>query len=144
MAKRRGRAHRFIRRHHGKVTSGAKGTGIAAAVGVASYYLLQKASESSEFMRSRWWAPPAALVVGGHFLKRKYPTIGNAAIAVGGYVGGLTYSINKSGQAKGYDGGMAGALTSPSDVAGALDAGGMTMPSDVAYADVSEAGGLSD
>jgi hypothetical protein len=139
------RAAHYVKRHHGKVTSGAKGTAVAAAVGAASYFLLQKVSENSEFVRTKWWAPAGVAVIGGHFIKRRYPTIGNAMIAVGGYVGGLTYAINNQAQAtaKGYlDGGGAGALTSSHDVAGYLDAGGLTNPGDVAAYDVSEAGML--
>jgi hypothetical protein len=93
------RAGAFVRAHHSKVTAGAKGTAVSALVGTAAYFATQYAAGKVDFLAKNWYAPPAALIVAGHFLKRRYPAIGNSLAAVGGYVGGLSYATNKAIQA---------------------------------------------
>jgi hypothetical protein len=81
--------------------------GAGAATGIASTY----AVGAVPFLGQAWWTMPAAMAVVGHFLKRKYPSVGGAMLGIAGYWGYNTYLQQKSSAtAKGLDGYDAGAL----------------------------------
>jgi hypothetical protein len=105
--------------------SGAKGSLIGAASGAATAAVSGYASTAIPFLTSGgWWAMPAALLLVGHFLKRKNPTIGGAILGIAGYQAYANFLAAKASapSAKGFiDAGAfaygdAGILNSPSDV----------------------------
>jgi len=105
------RFHR-VRHHASRAAAGWKGSamsvGAGAATGIASTY----AVSAVPFLGQAWWTMPAAMAVVGHFLKRKYPSVGGAMLGIAGYWGYNTYMQQKSSAAtaKGLDSGDAGAL----------------------------------
>jgi hypothetical protein len=105
------RFHR-IRHHASRAGAGWKGSamsvGAGAATGIASNY----AVGAVPFLGQAWWTMPTAMAVVGHFLKRKYPSVGGAMLGIAGYWAYNTYMQQKSGAAtaKGLEGGDAGAL----------------------------------
>lgn len=82
MAKR----HFHRARHHGgKMAAGWKGSLASAATGAATGVALPYVVSAAPFLQSTgWWTMPAALLLVGHFLKRKNPQIGGAMLGIGG------------------------------------------------------------
>ena len=66
--------------------SGSKSTVFEGASGVGVAYAEQLLTKNFEVMRTRPWAPGAAFVVAGHFLKRKksMSNLGAAVVGAGG------------------------------------------------------------
>lgn len=123
MAHRARRAVHHARRGALFAAKGAKGSAVSVAIGAGSYFATQAVVSRVAFLNTRWWAPPAALAVAGHFLKRKHPNIGTSLLAVAGYVGGLNYAISRNAPAtaQGYDYGQAGG---PGDAGALMDNAG--------------------
>lgn len=106
-----GRAARGVRRHHGKVTGGIKGTGIAGAVGAAAYFATEFATEKMDTLKNQPYYTSLGLLVGGHFLKRKHHDAGTALAGIAGYHAASVYRMKNPKQASGFtDGGNAGAV----------------------------------
>jgi hypothetical protein len=96
-------ARRSIKRHVRRAISvgraaaqGIKGTAFAtaggAAVGMLDSYLIRNMVDTAGVTTTfGQWAGPAVAVIGGHFLKRSMPDLGNGVIGGGGYA--LGYRI---------------------------------------------------
>lgn len=79
-----------------KAAGGIKGTIMSTGVGAATAGVAGYASERVEFLRDKWWSLPAAVVVAGHFLKRKRRDLGNAVLGAGGAMGWYNYKLNEA------------------------------------------------
>ncbi len=101
------RFHR-VRHHGGRALAGGKGSLVTVGAGAATGALSQYAVGAVPFLSSAWWAMPVALVLVGHFLKRKNPAIGGALLGIGGYWGYNSFMTRSS--AKGLGEGDAGAF----------------------------------
>ena len=107
-------------RHHGsRMASGWKGTAASAAAGVGTGIALPYITSSVPMLASAgWWAMPTALILVGHFLKRRNAAIGGALLGIGGM---SLYSAFQGSRAtaKGFPSGAyadaGGPLTSYSD-----------------------------
>jgi hypothetical protein len=73
-------------RHHAhRAAAGWKGSLASAATGAATGVALPYVVSAAPFLQSTgWWTMPAALLLVGHFLKRKNPQIGGALLGIGG------------------------------------------------------------
>lgn len=108
------RFHR-VRHHAGNAMRGGKATGISAVTGAGSAFAIGKLSEHVAFIRDNWYAPPIALLIAGHYVKRKRPNIGASIIGAAGAIGYYSYALSHAG----------GALTSAKGMdAGAYEASG--------------------
>lgn len=78
-------ARHHIRHHASRAAHGWKGSAASAATGVGTAlalpYITSAVPQLSTF---GWWAMPTALLLTGHFLKRKNPQIGGALLGIGG------------------------------------------------------------
>jgi hypothetical protein len=78
-------AKHHIRHHAHRAAAGWKGSlasaATGAATGVALPYVVSAVPSLQTF---GWWAMPSALLLVGHFLKRKNPQIGGALLGIGG------------------------------------------------------------
>lgn len=85
MARRFHRIRHHARRHGGRMAAGWKGSAASAAAGVGTGIALPYVSSTIPFLQTAgWWAMPGALLLVGHFLKRKNPAIGGALLGIGG------------------------------------------------------------
>ena len=119
MARRFHRARHHVRHHGSRALAGWKGTAASAAAGVGTGIALPYVTSSVPMLQSAgWWAMPGALILMGHFLKRKNAAIGGALLGIGGM---SLYSAFQGSRAtaKGYPSGAyadaGGPLTSYSD-----------------------------
>lgn len=71
-----------------------KETGIAAAVGVGSYFAANWIGQHFQQLRQYWWGMPAIMAVGGHFLKSKNAAAGHALIGAAGFLGAMSYQMS--------------------------------------------------
>jgi hypothetical protein len=97
-------ARRFahLRHHAGKAAHGWKGSLASAATGAATGMALPYVvSAVPQLQTTGWWAMPAALLLVGHFLKRKNPQIGGAMLGIGGM---SLYSAYQGAHSKGASG----------------------------------------
>jgi len=94
--------HAKSRLHHVRhILGGAKGSAMVAAGGAGSYFLAKFASEKVEFLRSQWYMLPAAMAVGGHFLKRKNAALGAGLLGAAGYAFGVNYDFSQAAKKAG-------------------------------------------
>lgn len=95
----RSRAYAAGRRY----AAGTKGTAIEAVAGAASFYGLRFLTSNVEQVNRFWWAPPAAMLVGAHLLKKKskYAQAGSAMAGAAGAIGAFAYETSKAAQAQG-------------------------------------------
>lgn len=109
--------------------SAVTASGMTVAAGAAGYYAAMQLSQRVEFLRGKWWAPPAAMAVAGHFARGKFPAIGAGVLGAAGAVGCMAYlsqravpvvSQNASGYGLSYGYGDAGDLSNAFGDAGAL------------------------
>jgi hypothetical protein len=106
-------AHRF-RHHAGKAAHGWKGSLASAATGAATGIALPYVvSAVPQIQTYGWWAMPGALLLVGHFLKRKNPQIGGALLGIGGMSLYNAYQGSKAAQAHGYPSGAYADAGSP-------------------------------
>jgi len=106
---------------------GAKGSAAVAALGVGTYIGLKQLSTRVELAQKHPVATPVALMVGGHFLKRKYQSLGAGMIGAGAAMAALAFDLNRSNPQPAAAGTNAltpsddiRALTPPGDI-GAMD-----------------------
>jgi hypothetical protein len=85
-----------LRRGGANAAKGAKGSAISAAVGVASYFGYEFLGNQSKTLVENWWAAPAVLAAGGHFLKRKNHDIGVAMLGAAGFMGAMNFRVNQA------------------------------------------------
>lgn len=101
--------HHFHRaRHHaGRMASGWKGSLASAATGAATGVALPYVVSAVPALQTYgWWTMPAAILLTGHFLKKRNPQIGGALLGIGGMSLYSAYQGSKSGAtAKGYPSG---------------------------------------
>jgi hypothetical protein len=95
---------------------GAKGSLAATGAGVVTYVGLKELSKRVETVQKHPIAAPLALVVGGHFLKRKYQSLGAGMIGAGAALTALAFDLNRQGVANKVAGNEAQALTPPGDI----------------------------
>jgi hypothetical protein len=113
---------------------GAKGSAIAVVAGAAAEIAHAQGTQRVKFLADHWYAGPAVLALGGHFLKRKHHDAGVALLGAAGYAAALAYQANKqsqpsTGQAQGW-GDDAGQLVTPDAFRALPDASG---PADAFY-----------
>lgn len=97
-------ARHHIRHHAHRAAAGWKGSAASAATGVATSIALPYINSAVPFLsQSGWWTMPAAILLVGHFLKRKNPQIGGALLGIGGM--SLYSAFQGSRTAKGYPSG---------------------------------------
>ena len=85
MARRFHRIRHHARHHGGKMAAGWKGSAASVASGVGTAIALPYVASTVPFLSTvGWWAMPSALLLVGHFLKRKNPAIGGALLGIGG------------------------------------------------------------
>lgn len=98
---------------------GAKGSAMVAVGGGVAFFAAEFAVQHVDALKSAWWATPVAMGVGGHFLRRKYPTMGGGLLGAAGYALAQNWrqkqmqdalAAQQPGGAKGLDGDDAGAL----------------------------------
>jgi hypothetical protein len=88
-------------RRFGRSTTGWKGSAGSVAAGVGTGFALPYvASAVPQLSTWGWWAMPTAMIALGHFLKKKYPTIGGALLGIGGLQAYNAYLGSRG--AKGY------------------------------------------
>lgn len=100
-------AKRFHRaRHHaGRMAAGWKGSLASVATGAGTGVALPYVVSAAPFLQSTgWWTMPAAIILVGHFLKRKNPQIGGALLGIGGMSLYSAFQGSRS-TAKGYPSG---------------------------------------
>ncbi len=96
------------------LAAGGKGSGMAGAAGVALYFGHKMLATKVDLVKNHPVATPLALAAGGHFLKRKMPTVGTALIGAAGYAFGMALDVARAQQATQT---QTQALTDPSQVA---------------------------
>ena len=111
---------------------GAKGSAAAAAAGVVAYVGVKMISGNNkdgiarfEMAQKHPIGTGIAVIAGGHFLKRKYQSLGAGVIGAGAALTALAYDLNRPAKSETSaltQPGDIGALTRPQDIAGALDA----------------------
>jgi len=112
---------------------GAKGSAAAAGAGVVAYMALKMVSGTNadgkprlEMAQKHPVATPLVLGVGGHFLKRKYQSLGAGVIGAAAAMTALAFDLNRANkpaaetQALTQPGDIR-ALTQPSDIGNPLD-----------------------
>jgi hypothetical protein len=109
-----------LRRVAGAI-AGTKGTVMVTAVGFGSYHVAKMASERVNFLRSQWYMLPAAMAVGGHFLKRKNVALGAGLLGAAGYAFGMNWDFASAAKTAGKKPGEAGAMYDARDTSGAFD-----------------------
>ncbi len=102
---------------------GAKGSAAASAAGVVTYLGVKQLSSRVALAQKHPIATPLAVVVGGHFVKRKYQSLGAGMIGAGAALAALGFDLNRSNPAPA---GGVNALTPPQDI------GALTPPQDIA------------
>lgn len=119
---------------------GAKGSLAATGAGVVTYYGLKELSKRVETVQKHPIAAPLALVVGGHFLKRKFQSLGAGMIGAGAALTALGFDLNRQAVADKVSGTETQALTQPGDIRA------LTQPGDIRDLDsvLDEATGLED
>lgn len=83
-------------------SAGGKGivpTLVGTGVGAAAFYGATYASQHVQFLQSRWWATPTALVLLGHVAKRWSMPTGQAAVGAGGALLGFSYYVQSQANA---------------------------------------------
>jgi len=124
---------------------GAKGSAAAAGAGVVAYMGLKMLSGSDkdgkprlEIVQKHPVAAAASLIAGGHFLKRKYQSLGAGVIGAGAALTALAYDLNRANKPA-----DTGALVNPGDIGALVNPGdiGATPELDAALAD---AGGVHE
>lgn len=108
---RKSRARRIGRRAAGDLPSSA----IAAATGVAAFYIQKLAADNIEMLRRNWWAVPAATAVGGHFLRQMNQPAGLALLGAAGYGGAWGFAAQRAAETTG--------VVDPARETGAMAAG---------------------
>jgi hypothetical protein len=84
------------------MAGGWKGSLASAATGAATGVALPYVVSAAPFLQSTgWWTMPAALLLVGHFLKRKNPQIGGALLGIGGMSLYSAFQGSRSTGAKG-------------------------------------------
>lgn len=86
------RARAIGRRAAGDLPSSA----IAAATGVATFYVQKLVADNIEMARRYWWAVPAATAFGGHFLRQMNQPAGLALIGAAGYGGAWGFAAQQA------------------------------------------------
>jgi hypothetical protein len=95
----------MARHHFHRHAAGWKGSLASAATGAATGVALPYVVSAAPFLQTTgWWAMPAAIILVGHFLKRKNPAIGGALLGIGGMSAYSAFQGSR-GQAKGYPSG---------------------------------------
>lgn len=86
-----------------RYAAGTKGTAIEAVAGAAGFYGLRFLTSNVEQVNKWWWAPPAAMLVGAHVLKRrsKFAQAGSAMAGAAGAIGAFAYETSKAAAAQG-------------------------------------------
>lgn len=120
LARLRGRA-----KHHAKsAVAGGKATLMAGAAGGAAGYLENMQTiQDIGFIKDNWWALPAVMIAGGHFMKRRpaLQSLGMGLCGAGGYALARSYQEHSKETSEGVGdvgdkvfgrGGNAGALQS--------------------------------
>lgn len=103
---------------------GAKGSLAATGAGVVTYYGMKELSKRLEIVQKHPIATPLAIVAGGHFLKRKYQSLGAGMIGAGAALAALGFDLNRSRVAAAVSG-ETQALTAPGDIRA------LTAPNDI-------------
>lgn len=94
MARHRVRHHATRVYHAAKrAGAGARGSAMTAGAGAAAFFAAEFANQHVKMLSSHYLATPAALAVGGHFLKRKYPTLGAGMLGAAGWSAAANYRI---------------------------------------------------
>jgi hypothetical protein len=129
---------------------GAKGSAAAGAAGVVTYVGMKMLCGNNkegkprfELAQKHLVATPIVIGVGGHFLKRKYQSLGAGVVGAAAALAALAYDQDralKATQAANSSPGV-NALTQPSDIGDALDsaledAGALTLPGDIGETDM--------
>jgi hypothetical protein len=97
--------HHRIRHHAHRAAAGWKGSLASTATGVGTAIALPYINSAVPFLsQSGWWTMPAAILLVGHFLKRKNPQIGGALLGIGGMSLYSAFQGSRS-TAKGYPSG---------------------------------------
>ncbi len=99
---------------------GAKGSAAAAAAGVVTYVGVKMLSSKVALAQKHPIATPLAVMAGGHFLKRKYQSLGAGVVGASAALTALAFDLNRSNKPA-----ETSALTQPGDI------GALTMPSDI-------------
>jgi len=105
---------------------GAKGSAAAAAAGVVGYIGLKQLSTRVALAQKHPVATPIAMMVGGHFLKRKYQSLGAGVIGAGAAMTALAFDLNRSNPAPASGG--VNALTPARDIGALTPAGDIADP----------------
>ncbi len=100
---------------------GAKGSLAAGAAGVATYFLSKELSKRVEMAQKHPVATQIAFGAAGHFLKRKYESIGAGMIGGAAAMTAMAFDLNRTKPT----GAETSALTSPRDIQA------LTAPSDI-------------
>jgi len=79
-----------------QAAKGWKMTAVEAVGGGASYYALGALQDKVEFLQSHWYVTPGALILAGHFVKKKSPQIGAGLVFLGGFLGAQGYDQSSS------------------------------------------------
>lgn len=95
----------------GKFTvKGAKGSLAAGAAGVATYFISREVSKRSAMAQKHPVATQVAIAAAGHFVKRKYESIGAGMIGGAAAMTAMAYDLNKTKPAE------TSALVAPGDI----------------------------
>lgn len=83
-----------------RAITGGRATAIGAATGAGAFYLGRAIASRVDMVGQNWWAQPAIMAAGGHFLKQKprFANVGLALVGAAGYAGALAYEMNKAAQ----------------------------------------------
>lgn len=100
---------------------GAKGSAAAGAAGVATYFLSKEVSKRVTMAQSHPVATQIAFGAVGHFVKRKFESIGAGIIGGAGALTAMAFDLNRNKPA----GAETSALTPPDDIRA------LTPPSDI-------------
>lgn len=99
--------------------AGLAGSAKAGATGLGVYFVQKAATQRIEALQKHPMVGPIALGVGGHILKKKFPTVGTAMVGAGFYAGALAYDLNRmstAGQGGAQGGAGTNALIEPDDI----------------------------
>jgi len=99
--------------------AGLAGTAKAGATGGLIYFGQKALTSKVNFLQAHPLAGPIGMVAAGHLAKKKFPTVGTAAIGAGTYALALAYDLNKTAKANAAPAAGTNALVEPQDV-GAL------------------------
>jgi hypothetical protein len=105
---------------------GAKGSAAAGAAGVATFFGIKILMQKVELARNHPVATPLAVAAGGHFLKRRYQSLGAGVVGAGAAMAAANFDAArqaKSGETSALTSASdIRALTAPGDIRGPLDA----------------------